>query len=152
MTFFRFFVSDSLSLEQVPETGRWRFMDVSPKFEAAVRALPSLVSPHLVTYLTSISSGKHPMTNSPESTVKSSSHLPTSLHSTVTVSSPEFLRQTTSVHFAAIDVYPLPRGAYCSRHLEWAMASPKRQSRICGIRILLRKARRMALETRSGTC
>ena len=33
-------VSDLLSLEQVPETGRWRFMDVSPKFEAAVRAFP----------------------------------------------------------------------------------------------------------------
>jgi hypothetical protein len=35
-------MSDLLSLEQVPETGRWRFMDVSPKFEAAVRALPFL--------------------------------------------------------------------------------------------------------------
>ena len=32
-------MTDLLSLEQVPETGRWRFMDVSPKFEAAVRAL-----------------------------------------------------------------------------------------------------------------
>lgn len=27
----------SHSLERVPETGRWRFMDVSPKYEAAVR-------------------------------------------------------------------------------------------------------------------
>lgn len=24
------------SLEQVPETGRWRFMDISPKYEAKV--------------------------------------------------------------------------------------------------------------------
>lgn len=27
------------SLEQVPETGRWRFMDVSPKFEASVSSI-----------------------------------------------------------------------------------------------------------------
>ena len=34
------------SLEQVPETGRWRFMDMSPKFEAAVSsALPPSRSP-----------------------------------------------------------------------------------------------------------
>lgn len=26
------------SLERVPETGRWRFMDISPKYESSVRA------------------------------------------------------------------------------------------------------------------
>ena len=31
------------SLEQVPETGRWRFMDVNPKYEALVRNLILLV-------------------------------------------------------------------------------------------------------------
>ena len=31
------------SLEQVPETGRWRFMDVNPKYEALVRNLLILV-------------------------------------------------------------------------------------------------------------
>jgi len=31
------------SLEQVPETGRWRFMDVSPKFEASVSTFPTSV-------------------------------------------------------------------------------------------------------------
>ena len=33
------------SLERVPETGRWRFMDVSPKFEASVSTY-ILPSPH----------------------------------------------------------------------------------------------------------
>lgn len=33
------------SLERVPETGRWRFMDISPKYEASVRfpAIQTLV-------------------------------------------------------------------------------------------------------------
>ena len=39
LTYLQASLSDVLSLEQVPEAGRWRFMDVSSKFEAAVRAL-----------------------------------------------------------------------------------------------------------------
>ena len=50
--------------EQVPETCRWRFMDVSPKFEASVRALLVPVV-HTLSLLTSISAGRFSMTNSP---------------------------------------------------------------------------------------
>jgi len=39
------------SLERVPETGRWRFMDVSPKFEASVSTIsfPHPITPSQVT-------------------------------------------------------------------------------------------------------
>lgn len=37
------------SLERVPETGRWRFMDVNPKYETAVRFMPLLTPSY--TYL-----------------------------------------------------------------------------------------------------
>lgn len=36
------------SLEQVPETGRWRFMDVNPKYETKVRPVLSDVGAQMV--------------------------------------------------------------------------------------------------------
>ena len=92
------------------------------------------------------------MMNSLGSTVESFSHLPTSSHNMFTVSSRKSLRQTISVHFAAIDVYPLLHGACCSQGWDSAMVNPRRLPRICGIRIPLGVARHMALEKRSGTC
>jgi hypothetical protein len=148
--FCHHFVSDLLSLEQVPETGRWRFMDVSPKFEAAVRVL--LVSAVHFCLLKSLSSGRRPMTNSPKSTVKIFSHHRTLSRSTFTVSSRESLKQTISVHFAAMGAYPLPHGAYCNQRLDLARVGLRRLLQICGILIPMCVIRRMALERRSGTC
>ena len=92
------------------------------------------------------------MTNSPKSTVQSSSHPHTFSRNTFTVSSRESLKQTILAHFAAIGVYPLPHGACCSQRLDSAaMASLRKLFRICGIRILLGMARRMVLERESGT-
>ena len=57
-------MSDLFNLEWELETGRWRFMEVSPDIEVAVSALLVPVV-HTLSLLTSFSAGRLPLTNSP---------------------------------------------------------------------------------------
>ena len=113
------FLSNILSIWQAPEPVRWRFMDMSPKFEAGVRALLVPTVHTRVPYSHQLWEPSYDKL----SRVYHGKLRPHTLSHRVHRIVSRILRQTISAHFAAIGVYPLLHGAYCSQGLNPVMAN-----------------------------